>query len=107
MLIITDAGQECLQDLLRGADCKNMEIYLAVPKCTGPRLGLVQRAVQGTDIVFEQDGFTLSINALLLFRAKEIIIDCIAGELQVTSAVTYALSSCALCGGCRKQDGYT
>ena len=105
MLTITEAGKKGLEALLAGKDTNALRIYLASAKCTDPRLGIEVKEAYPTDKIIEEDGFSISVDPVLFIRARGITIDQSGEKVEVTSAVKYALTSCARCGGCRKKEG--
>lgn len=107
MLTITEAGKKGLEGLLAEKKINSLRIYLASAKCTDPRLGIEVKEPYPTDQIIEQDGFHFCVDPVLYLRARGITIDQNEGRIEVLSAVKYALTSCARCGGCRKKEGYT
>lgn len=107
MVVITRAGRKSLETLLADNRKQSLRIYLASAKCSDPRLGIEIKKPYPSDRVFECQGLIFAADPVLLLRAQTIVVDCVEGELRVTPAAKYALSNCALCGGCRKQEGYT
>lgn len=107
MLTITEAGKKGLEALLAGKNTNALRIYLASAKCTDPRLGIEVKEAYPTDKIIEENGFSISVDPVLFIRARGITIDQPGEKVEVTSAVKYALTSCARCGGCRKKEGYS
>jgi Fe-S cluster assembly iron-binding protein IscA len=75
MFELTDSARKELDAFFEGKEKTPIRIYLAPGGCSGPRLALALDNPNGTDTVFEEQGYSFCVNNDLYAAAQGIKID--------------------------------
>ena len=100
MLTLSDSAQSELDAYFADKEKSTLRVFLSPGGCSGPRLALALDEPTDKDSVFEEKGFTFSVENSLLEQTGAIAIDLTAMGFSVESANPMGSGGGGGCAGC-------